>query len=398
MPASLHAPHHQSPQGFCIPHPTPVAVGLPPAVTSTAQWLYAQGIAPTWLDIHHTTEGWHYRLTPEAWLMLTPGFNTLNLRQHLPRSQHNLTSEILVALLASPLSTVFPTFDELCAHVAARRHTCEAGALTTLAFATETAERPESHWRYHTDTGFTLQPQASLIDALRLATQPSVSGSLYSFSCYRATEYVLLLGLAQTLAGHNPDLLQTLEETWRQEAIASARFHDTFLVETGSTERPLPMCFYTPGDRVWFRNPDEASADVTGFEGSWVVYVGNGRFTDFWRPQSHYTLESKCLEIFHWRHALVTQGDGSVFVDENLVWAELDQLAASDTATQQRRADILNRMMRYRDNRGVYADGGCIDSTREFLAYMCPGTLTINLPNMEPTLPVLNGLATTRPI
>ena len=34
------------------------------------------------------------------------------------------------------------------------------------------------------------------IDALIKATQPEVSGRLYSFSCYRATEYVMLRALA----------------------------------------------------------------------------------------------------------------------------------------------------------------------------------------------------------
>ena len=50
-----------------------------------------------------------------------------------------------------------------------------------------------------------------MIDALTMATQPSVSGELFSFSCYRATEYVLLLGMAQTLQSFNPALLSALE-------------------------------------------------------------------------------------------------------------------------------------------------------------------------------------------
>jgi hypothetical protein len=32
-----------------------------------------------------------------------------------------------------------------------------------------------------------------------------------------------------------------------------------------------------------------------------------------------------------------------------------------------RRASIVQRMMRYRDVSGTYAEGGCIDSTREFI-------------------------------
>ena len=49
----------------------------------------------------------------------------------------------------------------------------------------------------------------------------------------------------------------------------------------GSAESPLPAKFYIPGDRVWFRNPDPLSADVTGYEGSFVFYLGNGPVKGF---------------------------------------------------------------------------------------------------------------------
>jgi hypothetical protein len=43
----------------------------------------------------------------------------------------------------------------------------------------------------------------------------------------------------------------------------------TLLREHGTVESPLPARWFVPGDRVWFRNPDERSADAEGFEGSW---------------------------------------------------------------------------------------------------------------------------------
>jgi hypothetical protein len=36
--------------------------------------------------------------------------------------------------------------------------------------------------------------------ALEQATRPDISGALYSFSCYRATEYILLLAMAAAMA------------------------------------------------------------------------------------------------------------------------------------------------------------------------------------------------------
>ena len=345
-----------------------------------AHWLQAHGIDMEWLEVLPTESGWNFKLSHAAWTQLTPDFDTLSLKARLGKQRWTQELEIVLAMLAAPIHQRFPSFDELCAHVDARKNICQAGAATTLAFATESAERPTQYWTYAEETGFTLKPGAPLIDALVMATQPSVSGELYSFSCYRATEYVLLLGIAQTLRAFNPELLQALQDTWQVKAIASGRFHDTFLTEVGSLEHPLPKNYYVPGDRVWFRNPDEASADVVGFEGSWVVYVGKGQFTDFWRPASSYTMEDKCLEIYFWRHAIAHQANGDAYIDENVVWSRMAQLDAGGEQNDLRKQQILSQMMRYRDGRGIYADGGCIDATREHPRWLCPGTSTLDLP------------------
>jgi len=41
---------------------------------------------------------------------------------------------------------------------------------------------------------------------------------------------------------------------------------------------------------------------------------------------------------------------------------------------------ILDRMLRLRDPQGVYGAGGCIDASREFPRFVCPGTADIVLP------------------
>jgi len=390
-------------QGFEVAHdlPTGPRYTQRSAAGRIAHWLQAHGVDLMWLDVHPTEQGWQFRLTDAAWHQLTPDFDTLTLKPRLGAQRWTQDLEIVLALLASPVLHTFPSFDELCAHVDVRQNICRAGTATTLAFATESAERPAQFWSYAEDTGFTLKPGAPLIDALTMATQPSVSGELFSFSCYRATEYVLLLGMAQTLQSFNPALLSALEDTWRTQAIASGRFHDTFLTEVGSLAHPLPMQYYVPGDRVWFRNPDEASADVVGFEGSWVVYLGKGQFTDFWRPASVYTLEDKCLEIYFWRHAVAHHANGDAYIDENKVWALMAQLENGSSQSQAQRAQILTQMTRYRDGRGIYADGGCIDATREHPRWLCPGTCTVELPSTRntpspatTTVPTGNGVPT----
>src|SRR3546814_13180773 len=69
------------------------------------------------------------------------------------------------------------------------------------------------YWRYDEARGFTIEPGVSLIEALQKATQPDASGKLYSFSCYRATEYVTLLGIALELQAAHPALYAGLQRS-----------------------------------------------------------------------------------------------------------------------------------------------------------------------------------------
>lgn len=288
----------------------------------------------------------------------------------------DLEREILLAMLAGPRPFELPNFDELAATVHIRRNIVMAARRTQLAFHTSEAERPAEYWTYVEDRGFTIRPGVSLISALTSATQPDASGTLYSFSCYRATEYVILLGIAQELELANPELLAQLESQWRVRPIMSGKFHEVFLREHGSLREPLPLGYYVPGDRVWFRNPDDRSSDVAGYEGSWVIYLGSGLFSNFWKREHPYTLDRKCLEIFHWRHGVCRGDDGELRMDESIVEARVGESLADADALER----ILVRMARLRDPPGVYAEGGCIDASREFPRTVHPSTAAIVLP------------------
>lgn len=316
--------------------------------------------------------------TARAW---APGYNTMHLARTLGlRTQDrdaDLQREILLTLLMSPTGLDFPSLDELESALRIRRNIVRAAHRTTLAFETDAAERPEDCWTYHEDKGFTLLPDVPLIDALVKTTQPEVSGRLYSFSCYRATEYVTLLGIAQELACSNAELFERLQGVWRQRAIMSEEFHTVFLREQGSMEDPLPPLYYVPGDRVWFRNPDEPSADACGFEGSWVMYLGGGLFTNFWKQQQPYTLIDKCVEIYHWRHGLYRDDQGEARIDEE----RIKPLIAATLADPAELAQVMARMTRWREPRGVYTEaGGCMDTTREFARWVRPGTSDMPIP------------------
>lgn len=322
---------------------------------------------------------WLDQPTAQAW---APGLDTMGLAQRLNlrtvERDADLQREILLTMLMGPTGFEFPSLDELESAIHIRRNIVQAARRTTLAFETEAAERPEDCWTYDEDKGFTLLPGVHLIDALIKTTQPEVSGRLYSFSCYRATEYVTLLGIAQELARSNSELFERLQSVWRQRAIMSEEFHTVFLREQGSMDAPVPPLYYVPGDRVWFRNPDAASADATGFEGSWVMYLGGGLFTNFWKQHQPYTLTRKCVEIYHWRHGLYRDEKGEAQIDE----ARIEPLIEATLSDPDALSRVMAHMTRWREPRGVYTEaGGCMDTTREFARWVRPGSCDMPIPH-----------------
>ncbi|TCT07445.1 hypothetical protein EDC26_106169 [Paralcaligenes ureilyticus] len=316
-----------------------------------------------------------------------PDCDTTQLCEKLGLDSENnaedLEREIVLAMLLGPIPFSFPSYDELASAIRIRRNVAQGGGKTVLAFDTEEAERPTDCWTYSEARGFTLLPGWPLIESLKKTTQPGASGKLYSFSCYRATEYVVLLGIARELAECNPSVFAQLQTQWETRALMAEEFQSTFLREHGTLAHPLPFHYYVPGDRLWFRNPDERSANIEGYEGSWVFYIGGGFFTNFWKPDQHYTLTSKCVELFHWRNAVVQTAAGKLQIDENIVEERVRQSLRNPAEV----AAILKTMMRLREPTGIYREGGCIDATREYVRCVCPGTSELVFPGNVLPLP-----------
>ena len=291
--------------------------------------------------------------------------------------KNDLDKEIIVSMLLATIPFEFPSYAEFYSAVQIRHHVVLAGHLAALNFDTDAAERPEEYWHYDEEAGFLLNHNQSIIQALIKATQPEDLAHAYSFSCYRATEYVILLSIAQELQKVNPPLLKRLEERSESRAIRSGEFHEVFLKEYGSIEEPFPMKYYVPGDRVWFRNPDSRSSDISGYEGSWVIYLGHNLFTNFWKRDQPFTLETKCVEVYHWKDGAYLDQSGELQMDEAIV----ESCVAKSLANPQTFKNILERMMRYRDPKGIYQEGGCIDTSRESPRLVCIGTSDIHIPD-----------------
>ncbi len=293
-----------------------------------------------------------------------PDFDTLDLASRLKLDgarDDDLLREIWLTLLRSPVSVEFPSAEELMIAVQLRLRIVRNSQLTCLNFHTSEVERPSDCWRYDEETGFVLVPGSSLISSLRKACHPGLTGQLYSFSCARATEYVVLLSIAELSRDHNPKLLADLQAQWEIKAIQAGRFRQAFLQELGSMDYPLPIHYYVPGDRVWFRNPDAASFDAKGFEGSWVFYLGGGMFANFWKRDAPFSLPHKCVEIYHWRDGLRFDSQGEAQIDETEVERRVAETLNDPVALER----VYERMHRLRDRSGVHADGGCMDATRE---------------------------------
>lgn len=316
----------------------------------------------------------------EALIALTPQHNTLDLNKKLgfdtQTHPEQLDLEILLCFARAPIAYCFPSVQELKAAVRVRHFAVDAARRTELAFNPDGYERPQECWVYDEGSGFLLRPGVDMVEALIKTTQPEVSGQqLYTFSCGRAAEYIVLLAIAQELKGHHPALYAQLQKQWQTRALLADDFNDAFIYEIGSLDQPLPMRFYVPGSRLWFRNPDSHSADVEGFEGSWVVYHGGGEFCNLWERAKPFNLTDKCLEIYHWRDGVYYDEAGAIKMNEDIVRERVAETKKS--AEQVTR--IVDRMMRYRDVRGVYQDGGCIDASRDVVRWVCPGTADLTL-------------------
>ena len=304
-------------------------------------------------------------------LALCPDFDTANittfLRTHQPNRDRALISEIILAMALSPDVVYFGSEQELKSNLRMRCTVVQVASRTELNFDTSSITRPQAYWIYTKENGFLLRQGVSLADGLERALCPDVSGFTYAFSCQRASEYLILYAVVCELQKVNKTGLNDVEQQWRKRALTGDDFLFRFLGERGTYENPMPMRYYIPGDRIWFKNPDDYSSDIEGYEGSWVIYLGSGRFCNLWDRHRPYTLEEKCLEIFYWSKSTAVNDSGVLFMNEDLVKEQVNK-ALNDPALSR---SILEKMMVYRDPTGVYADGGCIDLSRDSFSALC---------------------------
>jgi hypothetical protein len=294
-----------------------------------------------------------------------------------PDAEAAVEAEIWLAWLVSPMELGFPNFDELLAQFRVRCGIVDAASSTLVDFHATAVNRPVSHWTYVEGVGFRLNPGKSLAEGLDLALHPKTPEARYAFSCKRASEYVVLLAMAREAQRSNPALYAAMERQWHKGPLMAHAFEAAFLSSVGTATCPAPKRWYVPGDRVWFRNPEPRSADVAGYEGSFVLYLGGGHFANFWKQETPFTVDSKMLEIYCWRFGIETREGEEPTINDDLV----DEAVAQHLQRPEEVAAIAEQMYRYQDVNPINADGGAIDYQREVPRFVLPDSCSVKLPD-----------------
>lgn len=68
-------------------------------------------------------------------------------------------------------------------------------------------------------------------------------------------------------------------------------------------ELNVPQYNFIPGDWSYLLNTDPITYQKTGYEGSNAIYLGRGKFDDYYNDNNHsYTFKEKLHEVYQWRH------------------------------------------------------------------------------------------------
>lgn len=142
----------------------------------------------------------------------------------------------------------------------------------------------------------------------------------YSIGCYTATKLVVMQGILDYYRRIKGDVATTsaIERRLMQdgEPLGYIEPGAAWYFEKDSTEQDMrrggKLVFlstgiapdnFVPGDWAYFLNTDPITYEKTGYEGSNAIYLGRGKFDDYYNDNNHsYTYKEKLLEVYQWRH------------------------------------------------------------------------------------------------
>lgn len=146
--------------------------------------------------------------------------------------------------------------------------------------------------------------------------------SKYSIGCYTASKMVFSHAILDYYhrVNPNPEKLQLIEERLKLDKDPLVQVeppdmwkfeHDFDKLKLGKSGKLLRVVYgvapsnFVPGDWNYIRNTDVKTQNDTGYEGSNAIYLGRGRFDDYYNDHNHfYTYHEKLHEVWQWRNGV----------------------------------------------------------------------------------------------
>jgi len=174
-----------------------------------------------------------------------------------------------------------------------------------------------AHWNNKYWNRGNLKPHRTLHSAIN---DVFMHPQRYSIGCYTATKLIVMQGVLDYYRRIKMDMATTaaIESRLMQdgEPLASIEPGAAWYFEKDSSSQDLKragkLVFlstgvapdnFVPGDWAYFLNTDPLTYEKTGYEGSNAIYLGRGKFDDYYNDNNHhYTYKDKLLEVYQWRH------------------------------------------------------------------------------------------------
>lgn len=147
----------------------------------------------------------------------------------------------------------------------------------------------------------------------------------YGIGCYTATKMVMVQGVLDYYARVRPNadvLKKVIDRLYSDkdplvnvEPRKMWSFEKDFdMSEIDKEGKILVMQHnvsamnFVPGDWTYFLNTDPITWEKTGYEGSNAVYLGGGRFDDYYNDNNHsYGYKEKLDEVYQWRNGVFSR-------------------------------------------------------------------------------------------
>jgi hypothetical protein len=149
---------------------------------------------------------------------------------------------------------------------------------------------------------------------------------LYGIGCYTATKIVMVHALLDyynrvnpneeklnqvifklTQNGRIPEPLVDIEPHWTADP-SFDKYSPQAPGKILTNMYDVQPKNFVPGDWVYMVNTHMGSKDKLGYEGSNAIYLGNGKFDDYYNDHNHaYTYKQKLNEVYQWENGVFSR-------------------------------------------------------------------------------------------